>query len=80
VDCKPTLAFEAQNMTQARELCKEWWLRADLSSQNSNGTAPRDAGSKLSVRRASVEEAPLIGQAAATAKPSDDLVLVELDG
>jgi hypothetical protein len=38
---------------------------------------------KLSVRRASVEEATLFGQAAASAKPSNDLVLaylVELDG
>jgi hypothetical protein len=72
VDGKPTLAFEAQNMTQARELCKERWLRADLSWQKSNRTALCDAGSKLSVRRASVEEATLFGQAAASAKPSDD--------
>jgi hypothetical protein len=49
-------------------------------------TANRSVGDdeyKLSVRRASVEEATLFGQAAASAKPSNDLVLaylVELDG
>ena len=83
VDGKPTLAFEAKNTMEARELCKEQWLRADLSSQKSNGIPLCDSNSQLSVRRASVEEATVFSQAAASAKPSDDLVLaylVELDG
>jgi hypothetical protein len=83
VDGKPTLAFEAKNTMEARQLCKEPWLRADLSSQKSNGIPLCDSNSKLSVRRASVEEATVFSQAAASAKPSDDLVLaylVELDG
>jgi hypothetical protein len=75
VDGKPMLAFEAKNMTEARELCKERWLRADLSSQKSNGIPLCDADSKLSVRRASAEEATLFGQAAGASNLSEDLVL-----
>jgi hypothetical protein len=83
VDGRPTLAFEAKNMTEARELCKEQWLRADLSSQKSNGNPLCDADSKLSVRRANAEEATQFDQAAGASTLSDDLVLaylVELDG
>jgi hypothetical protein len=82
VDGKPTLAFEARNWIEAQELCREPWLRADLSSQNSNGIPLCDAHSKLSTRRASAEEAALFGQARGAAEPSDELVLaylVELD-
>jgi hypothetical protein len=83
VDGKPTLAFEAKNTREARQLCKEPWLRADLSSQKSNGIPLCDSNSTLSVRPASVEEAAVFSQAAASARPSDDLMLaylVELDG
>jgi hypothetical protein len=83
VDGRPTLAFEARNQLEARELCKEAWLRDDLTSQKSNGVPLCGAKSKLSVRLAEAEEAVLFGQAAkAAANPSDDLVLaylVELD-
>jgi hypothetical protein len=82
VDGKPTLAFEARNWIEARELCREPWLRADLSSQESDGIPLCDANSKLSARRASAEEATLFGQARGTTKQSDGLVLaylVELD-
>ena len=37
IDGKPTLAFEAKNVREASELCKEDWLRADLSVLTSNG-------------------------------------------
>jgi hypothetical protein len=82
VDGKPTLAFEAQNLMEARELCREVWLRADLGSQKSNGIPLCDANSELSARRANAEEAKLFGQARGATKPSDELVLaylVELD-
>jgi hypothetical protein len=82
VDGKPTIAFEAQNLMEARELSRELWLRADLSSQKSNGIPLCNANSKLSARRASSEEATLFGQARGAARPSDELVLcylVELD-
>jgi hypothetical protein len=35
VDGKPALAFEARNVPQAQELCKESWLRDDLASLKS---------------------------------------------
>lgn len=76
VDGRPTLAFEARNQLEARELCKEAWLRDDLTSLNSNGVPLCGAKSKLSVRLAEAEEAVLFGQAAkAAANPSGDLVL-----
>ena len=31
VDGRPTLAFEASNYSEARQLCKETWLLDDLS-------------------------------------------------
>jgi hypothetical protein len=40
VDGKPTTAFEANNLREARELCKEKWLRDDLRALRSNGVAP----------------------------------------
>jgi len=60
-----------------------WMVNPRWYLKQSNGIPLCDANSNLSVRRASAEEARLFGQAAASAKPSDDLVLaylVELDG
>jgi hypothetical protein len=83
VDGRPTLVFEARNQMEARELCREAWLRCDLTSQKSDGVPLCGPKSKLSVRLAEAEEARLFGEAAkAAANPSDDLVLaylVELD-
>jgi hypothetical protein len=68
---------------EAREVCRELWLRADLSSQTSNGVPLCDANSKLSARLATAEEAKVFSEAAkAAANSSDDLMLaylVELD-
>jgi hypothetical protein len=51
VDGRPTLAFEAKNMTETRELCKERWLRADLRSQKSDGIPLWDAFEALGQAR-----------------------------
>lgn len=76
VDGKPTLAFEAINIREAQELCKEARLRADLTSQKSNGVPLCGPKSKLSVRLAEAEEAIIFGRAdKASPNPSDDLVL-----
>ena len=32
-----TLAFEAQNLREAHELCQEQWLKNDLTEAKSNG-------------------------------------------
>ena len=79
---RPTLAFEARRTREAMELCKESWLREDLSSLKSNGVALWDGNAVLTVRAANDSEAIVYGDAAAAAEPSDDLVLaylVELD-
>ena len=65
-------------MTEARELCKERWLRADLVRRKAMGFRYAMPISKLSVRRANAEEATLFDQAAGASTPSDDLVLAYL--
>jgi hypothetical protein len=82
VDGRPTLAFEANGRREARELCKEEWLRADLSLQTSNGSRLCGPDSKISVRRATADEVAKFNQSAEIAKPTDELLLaylVELD-
>jgi hypothetical protein len=83
IDGKPTLAFEAKNVREASELCKEDWLRADLSVLTSNGIPLCTAASKLTVRRATESETQVYRDADWEARVSDDLLLaylVELDG
>ena len=83
VDGKPTLTFEATSTQEARELCNQEWLRADLSLKKSNGSPLCGLDSKLSVRRATADEVEVFYQSAETATtPSDELLLaylVELD-
>jgi hypothetical protein len=81
VDGRPILAFEAKGLKLAREICKESWLRDDLTSLRSNGIPLAAVRSKLSVRPAIAEEITIFEQAGP--EPSDDMVLaylVELDG
>jgi hypothetical protein len=82
VDGRPTLSFEARNTSDARQLCKESWLRGDLIVLSSGGVPLCSDRSKLTVRLATDEEAAIYEQAATIAKPSDDMViayLIELD-
>lgn len=83
IDGNPTIAFEAKNMAEARGLCKEQWLRDDLSALSSDGLALCGVGAKLAVRRATQCETDVYRQAERTVQASDDLVLaylVDLDG
>jgi hypothetical protein len=83
IDGNPTIAFEAKNMTEARGLCKEQWLRDDLSALTSGGLALFGVGTKLAVRRAIERETQVYSEAKRSVQASDDLVLaylVELDG
>jgi hypothetical protein len=83
IDGKPTLAFEAKNFSEASELCKEDWLRADLSVLTSNGIPLCTAAAKLTVRKATESESQVYLDAGREAQASDDLLLaylVELDG
>lgn len=83
VDGVPVLAFEAGTAAQAKQLCKEAWLKDDLTLLKSSGAPLSTDQSKLSVRPATAAEAIVFGQAAEITKPSEDLLLaylVELDG
>jgi len=83
IDGVPTVAFEARRPREAAELCKEEWLRADLSTLSSNGVPLCGIGSKLRARIASEPERSVYREAAKEAKLSDDILfayLVELDG
>lgn len=83
IDGNPTLAFEAKNMTEARGLCKEQWLREDLGALSSGGSTLCGVGAKLAVRRATEGESHVYREAEQSVPASDDLVLaylVELDG
>jgi hypothetical protein len=79
----PTLAFEAQNFREARELCHAQWLKDDLAEAKSNGVPLWDGKAKLRARMASPDESAMFGEAKNNGEPSDGLMLVylvELDG
>jgi hypothetical protein len=83
VDGKPTIAFEANKLREAAELCNEEWFRADLNTLSSNGVPLCGIGSKLRARIANEPERDVYRKAAQVAKASDDIVfayLLELDG
>ena len=79
----PTLAFEAQNFREARELCREQWLKDDLAAAKADGVPLWDGKAKLRARPALPNEIALFGEAKNNGDPSDGLMLVylvELDG
>jgi hypothetical protein len=79
----PTLAFEAQSLREAHELCHEQWLKGDLEDARSNGVPLWDGKTKLRARMASPNESAMFAEAKKGGEPSDGLMLVylvELDG
>jgi hypothetical protein len=79
----PTLAFEAQNLREAHELCHEQWLRGDLAEAKSDGAPLWDGKAELRARMALPDEIALFAEAKNTGRPYDGLMLVylvELDG
>lgn len=83
VDGKPTIAFEAKNFREASQLCKETWLREDLSDLKCNGVALCGSATKLTVRRADDIEIQTYRAAKDFQSDADDLLLaylVDLDG
>jgi hypothetical protein len=79
----PTLAFEAQNLRQAHELCHAQWLKSDLAEAKSNGVPLWDGKVVLRARMASPDESAMFAEAKNSGEPSDGLMLVylvELDG
>jgi len=66
--------------SEAQSLPKESWLREDLASLEAGGVPLLAPKAKMSVRPATVDEIVIFGRGARPAKPSDDDVLVQLDG
>ncbi|MCK1362937.1 hypothetical protein IVB47_00405 [Bradyrhizobium sp. 62] len=77
VEGKATFAFEAKNFREAFELCKEDWVRDDLSAITSNGLPLCSSTAKLTVRRADEAEIAIYRKAAIQAQ-TEDLVLAYL--
>ncbi len=78
----PTLAFEAQNLREAQELCHEQWLKDDLV-EASGGVPLWDGKAKLRARMALPDESAVFAEAKNNGQTSDGLMLVylvELDG
>ena len=74
----PTLVFEAQNLREAQELCREQWLKGDLTEARSNQVPLWDGKTKLRARRATPSEIALFAEAKNNGGPSDGLTLVYL--
>src|SRR5262245_422413 len=51
IDGRPVLAFEAKNLSESRELCRELWLRQDIAGLMSNGAPLWDGKAPLRARR-----------------------------
>jgi hypothetical protein len=81
VDGKATFAFEAKNFREALELCKEAWVRDDLTTITSNGLPLCSSTAKLTVRRADEAEIVIYRNAAIQAQTEDLILayLVDLD-
>jgi hypothetical protein len=43
----PTVTFEARNLREARELCREHWLKEDLAEAKSGGVPLWDGKAKF---------------------------------
>jgi hypothetical protein len=75
---KPTIAFEAANLTVARELYKEQWLKEDLGRLMANGPPLYTHGATLAVRRADNTEATIYRAQVQAGRASSDLTVAYL--
>lgn len=83
IDRKPTLAFEADGLAAAQEICRDADLRTDLAALTSGGVTVYGPNSTLGLRAAAqgeiaafrhaVERAPASGQPTMT-------FLIKIDG
>jgi hypothetical protein len=78
----PTLTFEAQDVREAHELCREQWLKDDLAEAKSNGVPLWDGRASLRARIATPNESAVFAEAKNNGQPSDGMLvyLIELDG
>ncbi|WP_065751917.1 hypothetical protein [Bradyrhizobium paxllaeri] len=83
IDRRPTLAFEANDLAEAREICRDADLRTDLSALTSDGIPVCAPGSTLSPRAAAQEEIAAFRHAAERAPASSQptmTFLIKIDG
>jgi hypothetical protein len=83
VDGRPTLIFEAADFNDARAICMDDVLRADLSTLTADGFPICSANSSLQARSASPAEIIAFKHAVRRAPPSDEptmVFLIKVDG
>jgi hypothetical protein len=83
IDRKPTLAFEANGLAAAREICRDADLWADLTALTSDGVPVCGPNSALSLRIAAPEEIAAFRHAVERAPASDQptmTFLIKIDG
>jgi hypothetical protein len=83
IDRRPTLAFEADGLVAAQEICGDPDLRADLTALTSDGAPICAAGSTLILRAAAQEEIAVFRHAVERAPASDQptmTFLIRIDG
>jgi hypothetical protein len=83
IDRKPTLAFEADGLAAAQEICGDADLRADLTTFTSDGALVRGPSSTLSLRAAVQEEIAAFRHAVERGPPSEQptmTFLIKIDG
>jgi hypothetical protein len=83
IDRKPTLAFEADGLAAAQEICRDADLRADLAVFTSDGVAVCAPNSMLSARAAAQAEIAAFRHAVECAPESDQptmTFLIKIDG
>jgi len=80
IDQRATLAFEADGLAAAQEICRDADLRADLAALTSNGVAVCAPNSVLSARAAAQEEVTAFRQAVDRAPASHQPTMTFLIG
>jgi hypothetical protein len=83
IDRKPTLAFEADGLAAAQEICRDADLRTDLAALTSDGVPVCAPNSTLSLRPAAQEEIAAFRHAVERAPASGQptmTFLIKIDG
>lgn len=78
IDGKPILVFEARNLREASQLCREQWLKSDLTEAESEGLPLWDGKAEIRARIALPDESTLFEEARNSGQPSDGITLVYL--
>lgn len=83
IDGRPTLAFEASDLADAQDICRDSDLRVDLTALKSNGVPVCTSASTLSPRQAAPGEIAAFTRAVDRAPSSDQptmAFLIKIDG